>query len=57
MSAIDRGWPDAGDGTCCYGSAILGPGHCTCWEPVYNLEQAEPDTSSTPGVMPRRCQD
>ena len=26
MSAIDRGWPEAGDGTCCFG-ARHGPRH------------------------------
>lgn len=57
MSAIDRGWPEAGDGTCCFGAAVYGPGYCTCWEPVYDLDQAEPDTTATPGVMPRRCSD
>ena len=57
MSAVDRGWPEAGDGTCCFGAAAYGPGYCTCWEPVYDLDQAEPDTTATPGVMPRRCSD
>lgn len=29
--------------TCCYGSSLSGdPARCTCWEPVYQLEQAEP---------------
>jgi hypothetical protein len=32
--------PDAAEGGCCIGSAIDGPAHCTCWEPVYDLEQA-----------------
>lgn len=34
--------PDTG-GTCCYGAVIYGPGRCTCWTPVFDLEQAEPD--------------
>lgn len=25
---------------CCYGEAFGGPTSCTCWEPVYDLEQA-----------------
>lgn len=57
MSAIDRGWPEAGDGSCCFGATVYGPGYCTCWEPVYDLDQAAPDTTATPGVMPRRCSD
>ena len=47
MSAIDQGWPDAGEGMCCIGAAVYGPGHCTCWTPVYDLDQAEPDTTIT----------
>jgi hypothetical protein len=35
--------PDAGQGACCDGSAMRGPEGCTCWEPVHDLEQAEPD--------------
>lgn len=57
MSAVDHGWPDVGEAGCCYGSAVNGPGHCTCWEPVYDLDQAEPDITLKPGVMPRRCSD
>ena len=57
MSAIDQGWPDAGEGMCCIGAAVYGPGHCTCWTPVYDLDQAEPDTTITHSVMPRRCSD
>ena len=32
-------FPDAGEGMCCSGAAIYGPHRCTCWEPVYDLEQ------------------
>lgn len=35
--------PDAGEGMCCDGAAIFGPRRCTCWVPVYDLDQAEPD--------------
>jgi hypothetical protein len=34
----DEDFPDT-DGACCMGSAMRGPGHCTCWQPVYDLEQ------------------
>lgn len=33
-------YPDAGEGACCMGSAARGPGHCTCWEPVYDQPQS-----------------
>lgn len=40
-------WPDTGlDEPCCEGSAFDGPGHCTCWEPVYNLTQQQPDKTA-----------
>lgn len=41
---LDRpapGLPDAGQGMCCMGAAVYGPGRCTCWVPVYDLEQQE----------------
>lgn len=36
------GWDDAPDefAPCCYGSANDGPRGCTCWEPIYDREQA-----------------
>ena len=40
--SADPEWPDVGE-MCCVGSAVYGPERCTCWEPVYDLEQAEPD--------------
>lgn len=48
--------PDAGGGMCCMGAAAMGPQRCTCWEPVYDLEQAEPDPTAVrllgAGVQP-----
>lgn len=40
----DRGFPDVGNGIepCCMGSAVYGPGRCTCWRPVYDAEQQTP---------------
>lgn len=38
--------PDAGQGTCCIGAAVMGPEHCTCWVPVYDADQQE----ITPGL-------
>ncbi|GAA4845689.1 hypothetical protein GCM10023201_41340 [Actinomycetospora corticicola] len=35
--------PDAGEGACCWGNVIGGPNHCTCWVPVYDLEQGPLD--------------
>lgn len=39
---IDSGLPDAGEGVCCLGNVMRGPGGCTCWEATYDQEQAEP---------------
>lgn len=38
VKALPPGLPDAGKGGCCYG-ATLGPDRCTCWEPVYDVDQ------------------
>lgn len=36
----DGEWPDTGlVEPCCEGNALGGPGSCTCWEPVYDLDQ------------------
>jgi hypothetical protein len=42
--------PDAGDGICCAGAAMFGPQRCTCWTPVFDLEQQQPK----PGTMAAR---
>lgn len=39
-------FPPAGDGSCCYGAAIYGPHRCTCWTPVYDLDQQPVDGQS-----------
>lgn len=43
--AADRPqFPDLGlDVPCCESSVYYGPEQCTCWEPVYNLEQQPVD--------------
>lgn len=61
----DRDFPDAGDGMCCPGAAVYGPQRCTCWTPVYELEQAPVDQTAMrlldAGVAPvtrqRMCED
>ncbi len=42
MSYADPTLPDAGQGQCCMGAAAMGPGRCTCWRPVHDLEQQPP---------------
>lgn len=40
-----RDWPETPTtGMCCLGSALDGATRCTCWEPEYDVEQAEPKT-------------
>lgn len=31
--------PPETDVPCCYGSALEGPSRCTCWRPVYDVDQ------------------
>lgn len=54
----DFEWPDVGnaDVPCCYGSAMDGPTGCTCWRPVYDVEQAEPQLAA-PGLRAGACDD
>jgi hypothetical protein len=42
---------------CCAGAAEWGPGRCTCWDPVYDLEQAEPRTDEVPETRSQMCGD
>lgn len=48
--------PDAGEGACCMGAVMGGPQHCTCWEPVFDLEQRQPQTGPM-GLRAVRCHD
>jgi hypothetical protein len=56
LSGPPRDLPDAGNGTCCYGAAIYGPDRCTCWEPVYDEDQA-PIITRLPKVRKGACED
>jgi hypothetical protein len=49
--------PDAGEGACCIGAAVLGPDRCTCWEPVYDLDQQPPRTELRDDVRDSMCAD
>lgn len=45
---------------CCYGAVVYGPERCTCWEPVFDVEQAEPVLPVPEGsieVRHARCDD
>lgn len=52
-------WPPEARG-CCIGSAVYGAGRCTCWTPVFELEQADPQPPECPDdltAQPRMCGD
>lgn len=42
---------------CCYAAADRGAAHCSCWRPVYDLEQAEPRTELSPETRSAMCGD
>lgn len=42
---------------CCMGSAVYGPDHCTCWEPVFEQVQAPPRTDEEPTTREKCCDD
>lgn len=48
--------PDAGEGACCMGAAVYGPGRCTCWESHYTEEQ-EDVVQGPPAVRVTACVD
>jgi hypothetical protein len=45
-----------GEAWCCYGAVARGPEHCTCWQPVYDAEQA-PVVAQPVVVRSERCVD
>lgn len=61
--SIDSGPDDRGDYRddempCCMAGAMRGPRACTCWEPVYDLNQAViPDITAQPETRATCCHD
>jgi hypothetical protein len=50
--------PDVTNGVpCCYGHAVYGPGGCTCWQRVDDLEQQPARTGIEPRTRERMCAD
>ena len=54
----DDNLPDVGNGDvpCCMGSAVYGPGRCTCWVTEYDQPQA-PQVEGPMRVRDRMCAD
>lgn len=46
----------AADAWCCMGSVNDGPHGCTCWSPIFDLEQADP-VAAEPSTRAKRCVD
>lgn len=42
---------------CCLGAAEGDPGDCTCWEPVYELDQQPLNLTMHPATRPKMCDD
>lgn len=42
---------------CCMGEAAYDPTRCTCWEPIFDVEQAEPQTDTEPTTRAKCCHD
>lgn len=56
--ATGADWPETPtSGLCCIGSAMYGPERCTCWEPVYDLEQVKPRPDLPADVRSSMCHD
>ena len=54
ISGMPADLPDAGEGACCMGTAVYGKDRCTCWEPVYDLEQ-QPLKPAGMGMRTKMC--
>lgn len=53
---VSREWPDTGE-LCCMGVAVNGPGGCTCWEPVYDIDIQVPHDGTMPVEATSMCHD
>jgi hypothetical protein len=42
---------------CCYAAANDGPAACTCWEPIFDMEQLPPRIGLEPETRTRQCGD
>jgi hypothetical protein len=42
---------------CCIGSAVYGPGRCTCWQPVFDETQAPARVELEPETRVKCCDD
>lgn len=49
--------PDVADGICCIGAAVYGPSRCTCWEPIYDMEQQPQVPGLVATAQPTQCAD
>lgn len=56
VDSINTDLPDTGP-PCCMGSAVYGPGRCTCWEHVHDREQAKPRTKLVAKTRAKMCRD
>lgn len=52
---VDEHDPDLA--SCCYGAANGGISACTCWQPVYDVEQAPPNLDGVVLIRDRACGD
>jgi hypothetical protein len=48
---------DDDEAPCCMSGAMHGPRACTCWQPVYDREQAEPKLKLQPASRTKCCAD
>lgn len=55
VGCAPEGVTEDDDSSCCMGAATRGPHHCTCWVPVYDLEQAEELDVAAPTPTAAKC--
>lgn len=57
LAGADKPPPPDPDVPCCMAAAISGGETCTCWQPIHDQPQTDPDPTAAPGVMPAMCHD
>ena len=45
------------NGGCCWGDTMAGPEGCTCWQPVFDIDQEPLDTAAKVTCRPTMCAD
>lgn len=57
MPAELRGCDETSELPCCMGAAVYGVNRCTCWQPIFDLEQQPLGAQTEPVTRAKCCED